>query len=841
MARLSREDDLQPSNVIDMLPSDGAIVQSDDQEEVDAQLWAEQNTPRAAVARRPVSTTRPGDKTANMLNDAIWGSSGSPHSPMVPSSSRVVKQLPTEDQKRRSYEFMDQFRRQSNPESKPITSSPLYAPGKLRRPSFQALEQLRKRRASNEERPNVYDIQPSPERSPPSAQKYSIEEDEDEREEVEETEGAQPHGEVRDERNEEEEHEEEEQGTEGAEEQGVGEEDAEEDVEEQDAEEQDAEEQGAEEEDMEKEDVEEIPKKRTTRATRKATSDQQATASSEAGPAGGAIKRKRGRPSKQAAASSPQQPKQTMASSPQQPKKRGRPPKSTVAESPSTAAPKKRGRQSDSSVDVSSAPRPKKAKTTDETRASVRAKKAAQDAEPSSENGRRSSARVAEKSTQPRQVQPVEGQKTSPKKQAKSRQPPKEKATQEDTVPDTEEDGRQEDKTAVLVQDDAPQEEDGEDGEVDPALYEHRAELRAIWNNKRGVEMVRSNRKANGLQIKTKTVKTLLRKCKALNELCDGTSNPDIAEQSEEDKVKTLISRIRTSVNKMDLHDKVDLKNFLLQEIYAFVFPGLLRVLCNVVDFYVDRYRSDDNSIPTEPLETIVDFTATIIELRERLLTHPTEVPGHLRIVKPVKNGIVAPLKLFLAQLKWCLEKQRTRERNERERLHDKHRRQRMREERAREAAAREPERIRREDWRLLYIKRMELEPNKFLRYRLEGELSEHWPSNSNIDANGEPFDRVDAFNHRPEVGHRAPALSIASEPEWTDERGAALLEALAEESAKQWDNPRLSVYSQVFERLCKPGDLLWEFSAADIVRMAMHAKKMLLPQFEWMERIPEF
>ncbi|KAF4543212.1 Guanine nucleotide-binding protein [Lasiodiplodia theobromae] len=143
--------------------------------------------------------------------------------------------------------------------------------------------------------------------------------------------------------------------------------------------------------------------------------------------------------------------------------------------------------------------------------------------------------------------------------------------------------------------------------------------LSEIWNNKKGVKKVRQQRASNKLSERNDSTKGVLNACSdIMRDIKDATGTSTEMTDVKSAQVRDAVAILASELDKFDLANKREIKNFLFQDVYAYIFPGLLRALCKIVDFYAQSFCGDDGSIPTAQLEEIAFFMAAIINLNER-------------------------------------------------------------------------------------------------------------------------------------------------------------------------------------------------------------------------------
>jgi hypothetical protein len=223
----------------------------------------------------------------------------------------------------------------------------------------------------------------------------------------------------------------------------------------------------------------------------------------------------------------------------------------------------------------------------------------------------------------------------------------------------------------------------------------------------------------------------------------------------------------------------------LLENIYAFVFPDLLKILATASFSLLKRTGSDDDITSPDFLE-VIHITRSIVDLGSRAPKWETKVDHDLRLARPVKNDIVAPLKKILKEF----EKQRERMEKEEQQAEESLRRtQELKRERAeREVEKRRAEEIssKRDRLRDLYIWRMSVESDLDRRIgRLAQPNLQRREKVYPLDANGEPFEREAVFKPRSSIPHMDRLSAAEEDEDWTDEELEALQQGLAEFARK--------------------------------------------------------
>lgn len=364
--------------------------------------------------------------------------------------------------------------------------------------------------------------------------------------------------------------------------------------------------------------------------------------------------------------------------------------------------------------------------------------------------------------------------------------------------------------------------------------------LKSIWTDDRGIKKIRRQRRANELRLKNDSAKKLVDDCQDfVNELKDTMEKSTELTEWEVPQVKRTISNLERDINGFNLENKEEVRNFLFQDLYAYIFPCLLRTLCKIVDFNVEFFSRDGATVQAPRLKELVNFTSAIINLGDRAKTSQVKVNSDLVIVRPTRDYILAPLKRFHHSLRNLLRHQ-TRQDEHRQAIRMEHKLlERVEMRRQREAAEEASRRAFWEDWRLLHLQRKGMEPDS----RRWHHLDWRHPSASqqkvirDIDANGEPFDRLVIFNH---TRNSAEMPQDVVGVDWTDRECLTLMEGLKEYTEMDPKSPRYQVYRKIIRRNCGPAGILRRFNVSEIVQKSMYLKRML-PDSEWAQRVPTF
>ncbi|KAK8158040.1 hypothetical protein BKA80DRAFT_280346 [Phyllosticta citrichinensis] len=291
-----------------------------------------------------------------------------------------------------------------------------------------------------------------------------------------------------------------------------------------------------------------------------------------------------------------------------------------------------------------------------------------------------------------------------------------------------------------------------------------------------------------------------------------------------------------------------------MQDLHAFIFPALVRSLYGTIDLFDHFFGRPDGSMPAAYANHIAYFAGAIIKLGDRVRKSTRSPAAHLKLKQPVNNHLIAPLRAWHKELRGALQRLAAKEQREADRQEDRRRDELAVQRRAEQEQRLAEQQPRREDWRRLHVLRMKVEPDprcwKHLRHV---ELPKHQDDEAdraidNVDANGEPFDRIDAFDHRGAAAHHqhggaAKQLPVAQEivgPDWTNDEGLVLMHALDVYGQRNFANPRYEVYAQIIQEHCRLGGALRRFSVLEITEKARYFKRMLAG-VDWVDRIPTF
>ncbi|OJD36667.1 guanine nucleotide-binding 3-like [Diplodia corticola] len=389
---------------------------------------------------------------------------------------------------------------------------------------------------------------------------------------------------------------------------------------------------------------------------------------------------------------------------------------------------------------------------------------------------------------------------------------------------------------------------DDESNDDSDMLHGLQRRLRRIKANKKGVKKVLEKRDEYELKENNESTKFINRICHDLQKELKGIlETSTVSIEIESVQVSEGIRSLARKLSKFDLANGEEIKKFLFQDLYAFIFPCLLETLCSIVNFYVNFLTKDGppDKIPTSQLTEVAGVMAAIINLDTRAKKSAREsnvqVPTHLSIVRPTRHNFIAPLKTLHHRLVQLVARQNEQEERNKALRAEQRRLERANLRRQQEAEEKAQERAFLEDWGGLHIARKEVEPDVRRWHHLDFVPlpSAHEPEViRDLDVNGQPFDRVVMFHHARNPLRRQ---NLDDEGvEWTDWECLALMEALAKYTAMEFPNPRYTVYLKIIKKHCGPGGALRRFNVSEIVRKSQYFKLMLEDR-EWTRLIPTF
>ncbi|KAI6850129.1 hypothetical protein KC332_g179 [Hortaea werneckii] len=274
------------------------------------------------------------------------------------------------------------------------------------------------------------------------------------------------------------------------------------------------------------------------------------------------------------------------------------------------------------------------------------------------------------------------------------------------------------------------------------------------------------------------------------------------------------------------------------KDIYFHLLPKLTELLRAIVKHYeeLDTVEATRNDLTLGHLKSIVAFVQMVLDLGDGAKKYNPRPPTNLALVKPVENGILAPLKTMNAALKKVV---RSKELEQQSHEDGRHQAKLRAEELEREAKVeRWQAKISkaRLKWELLHNERLWAEG--FVgSARKHRHLAPPEPM-LELDHNGVPFDRVEVFKNR--IGPSRAAVNALSDLVWEPEQLAALDAGLRTYKGE-------FVFESIFRKYCGKGGPLRPFNVTEIVVCAADYKKYMeeyqknaIGQVEdWVEQIP--
>jgi hypothetical protein len=262
--------------------------------------------------------------------------------------------------------------------------------------------------------------------------------------------------------------------------------------------------------------------------------------------------------------------------------------------------------------------------------------------------------------------------------------------------------------------------------------------------------------------------------------------DPASEENASEDRriITRSVTKLQRLVKALDPDAAATNRRTLLKNIYAFVFPDLVKILAGATYNLIKGTESDDDIVSPD-LSELIRLTRCIVELGDRTSKWETKVDPDLKLVKPVRNKIVAPLKqvlkVFERQHAWL-------EREEQRAEMSLRRTQELRRERTeKEFEKRRTQESSMKETRLrdLYIWRMSVEGELDRRIGKLAQPNLRRQKIYPLDANGEPFEREAIFKPRSSIPHMDRPGAAEEDEDWTDAELEALQQGLADFARK--------------------------------------------------------
>lgn len=274
------------------------------------------------------------------------------------------------------------------------------------------------------------------------------------------------------------------------------------------------------------------------------------------------------------------------------------------------------------------------------------------------------------------------------------------------------------------------------------------------------------------------------------------------------------------------------------KDVYFHLFPKLAELLRAIVKHYeeLDTVEASRDDLTLGHLKNVVALVQMILDLGDGAKKYNPRPPSNLALVKPVENGILAPLKTMNAALKKVLRSKEFEQQSQEIRRHqailsaqELEREAKLEKWQAKISKARLK-------WELLHNERLWAEG--FVgSARKHRHLAPPEPM-PEFDHNGIPFDRVEVFQNR--IGPSRAAVDALSELVWEPEQLAALDAGLRTYKGE-------FVFESIFRKYCGKGGPLRPFNVTEIVTCAADYKKYM-EEFQrdnfgevedWVEQIP--
>ncbi|KAI7285773.1 hypothetical protein KC345_g1550 [Hortaea werneckii] len=274
------------------------------------------------------------------------------------------------------------------------------------------------------------------------------------------------------------------------------------------------------------------------------------------------------------------------------------------------------------------------------------------------------------------------------------------------------------------------------------------------------------------------------------------------------------------------------------KDVYFHLFPKLAELLRAIVKHYeeLDTVEGTRDDLTLAHLKNIVAFVQMILDLGDGAKKYNPRPPTNLALVKPVENGILAPLKTMNAALKMVVRSKELEQQTHEDRRHQaKLRAQELEREAKLERWQAKISKTRLK-WELLHNERLWAEG--FVgSARKHRHLAPPEPM-PEFDHNGVPFDRVEVFKNR--IGPSRAAVDALSDLVWEPEQLAALDAGLRTYKGE-------FVFESIFRKYCGKGGPLRPFNVTEIVVCAADYKKYMeeyqrnaVGEVEdWVEQIP--
>ncbi|GAB1725501.1 hypothetical protein NU195Hw_Modified_9t1 [Hortaea werneckii] len=255
------------------------------------------------------------------------------------------------------------------------------------------------------------------------------------------------------------------------------------------------------------------------------------------------------------------------------------------------------------------------------------------------------------------------------------------------------------------------------------------------------------------------------------------------------------------------------------KDVYFHLFPKLAELLRAIVKHYeeLDTIEGTCEDLTLGHLKNVVALVQMILDLGDGAKKYNPRPPSNLALVKPVENGILAPLKTMNAALKKAVRSKEFEQQAQEDRRHQtKLRAQELEREAKLEKWQAKISKARLK-WELLHNERLWAEG--FVgSARKHRHLAPPEPM-PEFDHNGIPFDRVEVFKNR--IGPSRAAVDALSDMVWEPEQLAALDAGLRTYKGE-------FVFESIFRKYCGKGGALRPFNVTEIVACAADYKKYM-------------
>jgi hypothetical protein len=324
---------------------------------------------------------------------------------------------------------------------------------------------------------------------------------------------------------------------------------------------------------------------------------------------------------------------------------------------------------------------------------------------------------------------------------------------------------------------------------VPDRLWGHQATLDKIFSTVEEYREARKESYNNEYRSKKEVIKEIC-------DLCDDTASRYMDLQTtssfsglsepDENQVEQSLPDILRLVNELDPDDEdngedndKDDHSITATQVYLYVFPALVDLLKAAAEYHCSIIASDDPramlGIPgLDSLDKIFRIIETLDRHSKSWKAKP-KASGKLHVVRDMRNDVITKLKKIAEDL---------REHAEFQRIHaDNIHKQKLEAEAARRQyeleQRQEAERLvmKEKMARLgnLYFERLKLEPDIYRQPKLRVPKFGH--RNPELDANGEPFERISMFQER--NGSHIPHGWEDAEQEWQDCENEAIIDGL--------------------------------------------------------------